>query len=200
MCDYSGKLLAWLDGELENDDMASVQRHIEECIECQGRINCLKQVSRAFEVYCDAVVSAKVPARVPRWVPVASVAAVATIAAALLLIFLRPRVEPVGLPPSVKVAPPTVVLETKAPTPAKAVHRRRVAPVRQVQSQNANWSALPGEPAIQIAIPAESMFPPGAFPEGVTFIADLNLAPDGSAQQIRLRPRLIGFERRTTQP
>jgi hypothetical protein len=28
----------------------------------------------------------------------------------------------------------------------------------------------------------------------------VSFGPDGSAQQIRLRPRLIGFERRTTQP
>jgi hypothetical protein len=40
--------------------------------------------------------------------------------------------------------------------------------------------------AIQIAIPAEAIFPPGAVPEGVTYIA--SLAPDGSVQSIRLQP------------
>ena len=43
------------------------------------------------------------------------------------------------------------------------------------------------DPAIQIAIPADSMFPPGAVPEGVNFVASLSLA-DGSVQAIRLQP------------
>jgi hypothetical protein len=45
----------------------------------------------------------------------------------------------------------------------------------------------PMDTAIQIAIPAEAMFPPGAMPAGVNFIADLRIAPDGSVQQVRLR-------------
>lgn len=50
----------------------------------------------------------------------------------------------------------------------------------------ASWT--PAEPAIQIAIPAAAMFPPGAVPEGLTFIADVTIAADGSAQRLRLRP------------
>jgi hypothetical protein len=45
----------------------------------------------------------------------------------------------------------------------------------------------PMDAAIQIAIPAEAMFPPGAMPAGVNFIADLRIAADGSVQQVRLR-------------
>jgi hypothetical protein len=41
--------------------------------------------------------------------------------------------------------------------------------------------------AIQIAIPAEAMFPPGAMPAGINFVADMRIALDGSVQQIRLR-------------
>jgi hypothetical protein len=44
------------------------------------------------------------------------------------------------------------------------------------------------EPAIQIAIPADAMFPHGAVPEGMTYIANLSLAADGSVQGFRLRP------------
>jgi hypothetical protein len=51
------------------------------------------------------------------------------------------------------------------------------------------------EAAIQIAIPAEAMFPPGAMPEGVTFVADVSIGADGSVEQLRLRPRLVRFER-----
>jgi hypothetical protein len=59
---------------------------------------------------------------------------------------------------------------------------------------------LAEEPVIRIAIPADEMFPPGAVPEGIRFAADLTIAADGSAGRLRLRPRLAGFERRTTQP
>jgi hypothetical protein len=32
------------------------------------------------------------------------------------------------------------------------------------------------------------MFPPGAVPEGINFIAELSIGPDGSAERVRLRP------------
>jgi len=59
---------------------------------------------------------------------------------------------------------------------------------------------MPQEPVIQIAIPADEMFPPGAVPQGMHFIADVTISPDGSAERLRLRPRLAGFERSTVQP
>jgi len=37
-------------------------------------------------------------------------------------------------------------------------------------------------------------------PDGVNFVADVAIATDGSAERVRLRPRLAGFERRTTEP
>jgi hypothetical protein len=43
-------------------------------------------------------------------------------------------------------------------------------------------------PAIRIAIPADEIFPPGAVPEGVAYIANLSLAADGSVQGLRLQP------------
>jgi hypothetical protein len=58
--------------------------------------------------------------------------------------------------------------------------------------------ALPEESMIRIAIPAEEMFPPGAVPEGMNFVADVTIAPDGSAERIRLRPQLAAFERSTS--
>jgi Putative zinc-finger len=50
----------------------------------------------------------------------------------------------------------------------------------------AGWQAL--EPAIQIAIPAEAVLPPGAAPEGVSFVAEVSIGPDGLAHQILLQP------------
>jgi hypothetical protein len=53
------------------------------------------------------------------------------------------------------------------------------------QTPNSNW--VSAKPPIRIAIPVEAMFPPGAVPEGITFIADLSIAPDGSVQGLRLQ-------------
>jgi hypothetical protein len=51
---------------------------------------------------------------------------------------------------------------------------------------DAAWPAA--APAIEITIPAEAVLPPGAAPAGATFVADVTIASDGSAQQFRLRP------------
>ena len=67
-------------------------------------------------------------------------------------------------------------------------------------AQSYDASGFPAEPAVEITIPADAIFPPGAVPEGVSFAADVTIAPDGSAQQIRLRPQLTEFERRSSQP
>jgi len=193
MCDTSGKLVMWLDGELENDEMGEVERHMADCAECRRRLDAYRQVSAEFGVYCDELLAVKVRRGVPRWVPVLSGAAVAAVGAALFLALQWARVETPAVCQTVQVVPPAIILE-KTPAPRRVVHQR-TAPV---PSQTPNWQ--PAEPAIQIAFSAESMFPPGAFPEGVNFTADLSLAADGSAQQIRLRPGLIGFERRPAQP
>jgi hypothetical protein len=195
MCELSAKLIAWLDCELESGEMAEVELHIGECAECQRRLDAYGQMSKTFDAYCSAVVAAKVHRRVPRWVPVVSTAGIAAVVAALFLFLPQRRLETVVLPPAEATAPTAIVQET-APAPSKLVHRRH--PRQRVETQNASWA--PGERAIRIAIPAESISPPGAFPEGVTFTADLSIGTDGSAEQIRLHPRLIGFERRTTQP
>lgn len=195
--------MAWLDRELGNDETVELERHIDACSRCRSRLESYKQASATFDAYCDAVLSAKTQQkRLPRWVPVLTTAAAAAITATLVLALLRARVEPPALPPPVQVQvqvqapPPAVVLENvPAPTPApgKTMHRPR-ATTPGTPRQTTNWQ--PTERAIQIAIPAESMFPPGAVPQGVNFIADLSIAADGSAEQIRLRPRLMEVQRR----
>jgi hypothetical protein len=194
MCEHAGKLVAWLDHELGNDEMLELERHIDACSDCRSRLESYKQVNATFDAYCDAVLSTKTHRkRLRRWVPVLTTAAAAAIAATLVFVLLRARVESPALPPAVRVqAPPPAAAVENVPAPSKPVHRRRPAahPPRQI----AKWQ--PTERAIQISIPAESMFPPGAIPEGVNFVADLSIAADGSAEQIRLRPRLIEVERR----
>jgi anti-sigma factor RsiW len=195
MCDLSGRLIAWLDRELREDEAADVERHLRACAECRSQVAAFEQVSGTFDAYCDAVIASNVRRRLPRWVPVWSGAA-AAVAAALLLAFPRAPVEPFVRHPAVIAVPPAIFRET-APPPTKTVRRRHATP--RVQSQNANVLPAAG-PAIQIAIPAEGMFPPGAVPDGISFTADLSIAADGSAQRLRLQPRLVGFERRATQP
>jgi hypothetical protein len=101
---------------------------------------------------------------------------------ALLLVFWPPSVKPILVHPQVAGVSPAVLSET-APRPVERVHRRH--PIASRKTPKATWVAA--GPAIEIAIPAEAMFPPGAVPEGTTFIADLRMAADGSLQGLRLR-------------
>jgi len=202
MCDYSRRLIAWLDHELAENDAAGVERHIRACTDCRSQLDSYTRVSRAFDAYCNAVCDSaeilRAPRKVQRWAAVLSAAAAAC---ALLLIFSRAPVERPRLPTQA-AAPPAAVVHGPTPgaiavaTPIKRIRRKRT--VAPVQSQSSAW--MPAEPAIQIAIPAEAIFPPGAVPEGINFIADLSIAADGSVQRLRLQPRLAGFERRPTQP
>ena len=187
MCDVQGKLIAWLDRELPTAEASEVERHIEQCRECQRWVATYGRVSETFDAYCDAVMVAKEPRRVSRWVPVLASSLVA--ASIMLLVVLRGRVEPVPvLAPTVATASAPVPAPSLAavPGPPKPTMRRH----HMAQASRIEGRFTQGQPmdtAIQIAIPAEAMFPPGAMPAGVNFIADLRIAPDGSVQQVRLR-------------
>jgi anti-sigma factor RsiW len=207
MCDFSGKLMPWLDHELPANDAADVVRHLQLCLECRGRVEAYRQLSGAFDGYCDAYydeIMALRPRRKlsRRTLTVAGAAALAAAMAALFLLAPRARIR---LSPVLAPAPPVQAAQAAA-APIKTIPRlkrskgaeqiRHASP--QPQALATNW--LPPEPAVEIAIPADAIFPPGAVPEGVSFTADVTIAPDGSAQQIRLRPQLAEFERRSTRP
>jgi anti-sigma factor RsiW len=184
MCEFSGQLIAWMDGEFAGNDASVVEGHVQDCAQCREQVAAYEDVSRDFAAYCDATLrtatAAKPHRKLPRWVPVAVGAATA---AAILLLALLPRTaKPVPPVPQLAVATPPAV-EVPAARPLKPVARRHVAAQRKAPSQN---RAMAG-PAIQIEIPADAMFPPGAVPEGVTYIANLSLT-DGSVQAIRLQP------------
>ena len=167
MCDVKAKLVAWLDRELTPDEAGALERHVEECHECRHWLATYERVSQTFDAYCDAMMAAKA-ARRARWVPVLAGALIASTAACLA--FLRTRVP--GPPP---VAEPILH--------KPMIRRYHPAPdARKLVTQE-----QPMDAAIQIVIPAEAMFPPGAVPNGINFIADLRIAPDGSVKQIRLR-------------
>jgi anti-sigma factor RsiW len=184
MCDVQAKLMAWLDRELPADEARAVERHLERCEECRRWVATCGQVSEAFDAYCDAVMAAKAPRRVPRWVPVLAGAVVA--AAVIFLAFPRTRVAPTPVvEPTVATASvPVAAPPPGAPVPRKATMRRHHAAPRVLERPT---EVPPMDTAIQIAIPGEAMFPPGAVPSGINFIADVRIAPDGSVQQVRLR-------------
>jgi hypothetical protein len=250
---FTGKLIAWLDGELPPDEAARIEQHVHACAECRSRVDAYEQVSSAFTAYCDAAVAAEATPRPlatqrpkkthppkeiqQRWVPMLLGAAAAVIL--LLLAFPRTHVEPPSTPAQVVAAVgsqpvPESTFESTPPVPsqsrsaadrpaansaAKTVRKPHAATRAQTPAQtpahapaprpsqvrDAAWQ--PAEPAIEIAIPAEAMFPPGAVPEGFNFTADLSIAPDGSASRISLQPRLsapigtpVNYERKPTRP
>lgn len=210
MCDFNGRLIAWLDHELPKDEAGDVGRHVQACGECQKRVDAYERASTAFNAYCDALNAAELRRRVPRW-KVGGLgigAAAAVMVLALLAQHRNTEVPQLQVSAPTAKARPTVLADATGAraslsetVPIKAISLRKVRRrnvVAPVQKQDPNL--LPAGPAIQITIPAEAVLPPGAIPPGANFVVDLSIAPDGSAQGLRLRPQLAGFERRATQP
>jgi hypothetical protein len=116
-------------------------------------------------------------------------------------------VQPAFLPATATTPAVVVPRSTREPipeaaaVPIKQVRRRHPAPLAQTPSPQTQLTQnIPGvrpsdTPAVQIAIPAESLFLPGAAPQGVVFVADLSLPLDNSAQLARLQPKFIELER-----
>lgn len=238
MCEFCGKLVAWLDRELGEDDAAAMERHLAACAECRERLAAYEQASTAFDACCEAAFAAEARrARKPRWVVAACGAGAIAAAAALAAVLILPRSRVAETPrPAVaristvpaapqalqargsaapQAAPRTEVPRTARPAGAALQAARPpalVAPTRKphnagnIAASTARTSpartsnAIPGEPPIEIAIPADAMFPPGAVPPGMSFTADLTISPEGSPERLRLHPRLAGFERRANQP
>ena len=228
MCDLSKRLLAWIDGELTAEDGANLEGHLQICDECRSRAEEYRRLSRTFEAYCaaysEALTASKPRREFVRWLPAIS-AATATAAVVILLVLFSPRARvpqfPVRAPmPAHDTAMNSLPVQTaqaasnperpeatRLPTPPR--QRRRSQPVSKQQSPAApcpaqspprQLKAFLGAPAVEIAIPADALFPPGAVPLDVVFTADITIAPDASAQQISFRSQLARFERRLIRP
>lgn len=211
MCEFSGKLIAWLDRELPAEDAADVVRHLEVCAECRSRVDAYRQATGAFDQYCDAyceiamasVPRGKRPLRLLRAWEAAALAAAAI--AALFLFVARAHVQLSPAGASAPVAGTSVASRSNQVADGRGNGQSmNISAEKAGQAggspQSYDASGPPVEPAVEIAIPADAIFPPGAVPEGVSFDADVTIAPDGSAQQIRLRPQLTEYERRSSQP
>ncbi len=183
MCEYENSLIAWIDSELEADVALEIERHLRICASCSAKADQYKEVSSAFAAYHAAAPIWK--SSFPwRW---ASVATGFAAAAAMILWMLPQPVE--QLPPySPKAAEPPAMAFAKQPVsipaPVKKVHHQAIAKRNEIPP--AAWTGL--EPSIEIAIPADAIFAPGAVPPGFTFAADLSIGGDGSPRFLRVQP------------
>jgi len=187
MCDAQLKLVAWLDGEVPTDEAAAIEAHLRECETCQARIVAYKNASEGFNLCCDALFITKAKAKTLRWVPAIPVAAAAVLILSFV-VFSRRLAAPPSLPEVSPVAVSTLsTVPTPVPVPSpalhKPVHRKPSRPPAPQSVQR--WQ--PAERAVEIAIPAESIFAPGAMPEGMRIIGELRIGPDGSVRQVRFR-------------
>ena len=180
MCE-SSRLIAWIDGELPVEDAAAVSRHLVECQDCREQAERFREVSRLFSEHVHIS-----PLRPARALHTAWLLIPAAIAAGVVMALMLPARHPVAAPN--KGLHPLTTSPALAPaavsTPAKAPVAARIA--RNVRRGPAAWQPMP--PTVQIMIPADALFPPGAVPPGFDFVADLSLSPDGSAAGLALRP------------
>jgi hypothetical protein len=183
MCEFSSKLIAWLDNEMSDAEASAMDYHLRACRECQEQAEAFRKVSHAFAVYARTVPAT--PARPPNpWLLVPSAIAAAVLAVFLLWPGRLQNTKPIIQRQAETQPPLPSIVPDKSAQAVATVLRPRVP--KRVRVQAAAWQ--PAEQTIQIIIPADALFPPGAFPEGVGFVADLRLASDGSPSGLALRP------------
>jgi predicted anti-sigma-YlaC factor YlaD len=184
MCEFEKRLIAWMDCETEAVETLEIERHLGVCTACSARASKYREVSRSFADYCGAIASRK-NSRPLLWAAF-SAAAVLTATAAMVMLMLFPRVDPLPIQRPAFAEAPAMALRT-APVnpaaPAKLIRRRLRA--KRAEMPQAAWSL---EPSIEIAIPIEAVFAPGAVPPGFSFAAELGIANDGSSRGLWLRP------------
>ena len=186
MTESHPNLVAWFDGELSTDEAAAVARHLECCAACSRQCGVIRGASADLQLYCDATFTAACSRRkVFRRVPV--LAALAAFAAVAILLALPGKRSVTGLPvplPVAEVAPaPTGPLAPQPPVAHKLARRNRTAAATPKPASS--WPAT--DSAVEIAIPADAVFAPGALPEGTRLFAEMRIGPDGSLREIRLR-------------
>src|ERR1700746_1689811 len=148
-CGCSEKLVAWLDGELSNDEAAYMEQHLAACVECRTKVYAYKKASVALQSYCDAATTSRTHQAAPlRVLPYVGAAAAAA-ALAFFLLQSHPRM----VAPAVHAAP-------ASPAPPHPAPRTRPVRVRHSAEppQSSQTNSPPAEPAVQIAIPAEALF------------------------------------------
>lgn len=171
MCEYSGKLIAWLDHELPDQEATNVEWHVGQCAECRAAVAAYREVSDAFLVCCQSALAAP-PRRNRRkwaWSGVAATAAAAILTAILLV---QPRAEKLSVHAPPLPHAPAIAFERPAfERPVRPIVRARSLPSPAQIPVRSQWIAV--EPTVEVTLPADALFPPGAVPEGFSFIADV---------------------------
>lgn len=167
MCDYSGKLIAWLDHELPEAEAVNVAWHIRQCAECRRSAESYREISGAF-LQCYAASMPVRPRPRYRWWAAAAGALAAAILTVAFLAYPRPQ-KLLAAPSPVNA--PAIAFE-KTPPPLVAV---RLHPARPPKPVPERWIAV--QPTVEIALPADALFPPGAVPPGFSYIADVHPQP-----------------------
>ena len=200
MCEYSDRLIAWLDEVVPVEEAAVVEGHLVTCGTCRESLIAYRGVSVEIKAYCQAVTDGEVRRPVATWAFAAS--SVVAIAVAVVIwggFSARARVK-AWPDPAASVA--TVAIpqqsEPKDLEPLRPHHSAAygsVAPERMGRAHRAetattraadlNW--IPAEPSVEIVVPADTVFPPGVVPDGISFVADLSIGADGSATWLRWR-------------
>jgi Putative zinc-finger len=168
MCEYSGRLIAWLDQELPDEEATNVEWHVGRCAECRKAVSAYEEVSSAF-LSCYQAATIAPPRRNAPWRAAVGVAAAAAIVAAILLV--QPPVETLSVRLPSPPHAPAMAFEKPAPhAPVMAVRLRpAIAPAPPIRRP---WIA--NEPVVEVSLPAEALFPPGAVPQGFHYIADVH--------------------------
>lgn len=175
MCEYSGKLIAWLDHELPDQEATNVEWHIGQCAECRAAVAAYQEVSDAFLICCEAAMVAppRRNSRIWAWSGVAAAAAAAILTAILLL---QPRAEKLSVYVPAPPHAPAIAFERPAFERPAFQHPEPIVRARSLRGPaqipvRSQWIAV--EPTVEVALPADALFPPGAVPEGFSFIADV---------------------------
>lgn len=227
MCEYSRRLVAWIDREVEADEAAEIERHLAACAECGSCIVEFRRVSGDLDEYCQQIAQTADGRKAIPLQPVLWATAAAILLAVILGYSRRHVTPPIEQPNRAAItathspSPATTPVAESLPAPFPPSHRRAHRPLAASTDKGAEsvesctsrdcapatLQATAGAtadmtegPAIQITIPADAMFPPGAVPEGMSFVADLSIAADGFARQVRLQREIPEFERRLSQP
>src|SRR5215469_357854 len=119
MCEYSKRLVAWMDGELAESEAAEVEQHVLACPACGKCVSACEEICREFAAYHAAFPQTRPVARrqkVSGWVPIA--ASVAAVAAMVAIVFLPHMAKQVPTIQQAAAVPSTVATSAIAETPA----------------------------------------------------------------------------------
>lgn len=183
MCEMPrAQLIAWLDRELDESELASVAAHVGVCEQCGEQVRQMRAVSEIVDEYCVEVGRER---RSPHWWAAAIAGAAAAIFIAAGLLWTRPARVPAPRPPIASTPQRALTSESRS----KAVFEaRRVSKQRRAIKPVVRAKPLPQQSlaALQVVIPLEEFLPIGAAPPGAVLVGNLTFDSGGLPHSLRL--------------